>query len=343
MKRLAYAWAIAGVLVVTAVGLVLFDYVTLADVAMAYLSAIMLAALAGRGPSLLAATLSVAAFDFCFVPPRFTLAVSEFRYLLTFAVMFGAGIGVSELTIRLRRQAVEARDATLRARAEQQRSDLLSAVSHDLRTPLAVITGAATSLRDDAGAVSPELRAELLDTVVDEARRLERVLTNLLNLTRVESGVAPARDWVPADELVGGALARLDDQLGDLPVAVDLPADLLLSVDPILFEQVIINLVDNAIKHGRPPIEITGRRSNGVVTLEVADHGAGIPADAGTRLFDKFVRAPGSGSAGVGLGLAICRGIVEAHGGRIALEPSSGGGARVRLQLPTPPPPEVDA
>jgi len=235
--------------------------------------------------------------------------------------------------------AAEAHEATLRARTEELRSSLLSAVSHDMRTPLAVITGAATSLRDDAARVDPGTRAELLDTIVHEARRLERVLQNLLGITRVETGLQPTREWVPVEELCGTALDRLADLLGERPLTVDVPADLLIPVDPLLFEHVLINLIENAIKHGAPPLHIAARRVGDSVELTVRDHGAGLPPDCEAHVFDKFFRAPGSRAPGVGLGLAVCRGIVVAHGGTITAEAAEGGGARFRVVVPAATPP----
>ena len=235
--------------------------------------------------------------------------------------------------------AAEAHEAILRARTEELRSSLLSAVSHDLRTPLAVITGAATSLRDDAERVDAGTRAELLDTIVHEARRLERVLQNLLGITRVETGLQPSREWVPVEELCGTALDRLGDLLGDRTVTVDVASDLLVPVDPLLFEQVLINLIENAIKHGAPPLHIAARRVGDLVELTVSDRGAGLPPGCEARIFDKFFRAPGSRAPGVGLGLAVCRGIVVAHGGTISAEAAPGGGACFRVILPAATPP----
>ncbi|HEY5947208.1 MAG TPA: ATP-binding protein, partial [Kofleriaceae bacterium] len=443
-----------------------------------------LASLLGRGPSLLAASLAVLAFDFCFVPPRYTFAISDAGYLLTFAVMFGCGVVISTLVVRLRRQqheaitreqrtaalqaftrdvaeakdigdvatvlarhleetidvaaavlvpdpheglvaaagltplasqenavarwafehkepaghgadrlpgakalcipllagesavgvlaiqrraglparlgvdqrhlldalarqaalaisrvhfAEQAREAELRARTEELRSSLLSAVSHDLRTPLAVITGAATSLRDHSANLTPAARDELLSSIVEDARRLERVLANLLQLTRVETGFVPAREWVPAEEIVGAALTRTEEIRKNRAVETDVPADLLLQIDPVLFEQVLINLLENAMKHGAPPYSIRARRTGEAVEIEVADRGAGLPAGDAARLFEKFVR--GSSAPGAGLGLAVVRAIVEAHGGSVSAETRSDGGALFRIVMPTPLPP----
>lgn len=234
------------------------------------------------------------------------------------------------------RLATLAREATLRARTEELRSSLLSAVSHDLRTPLAVITGAATTLRDDAARVTPAIGAELLDTIVHEAARLERVLQNLLAITRVETGIQPAREWVPVEELCGAALERLSSVLGARQVEIDIPGDLLVPVDPVLFEHVLTNLVENATKHGAPPIVLSARADGDHVELFVRDHGHGLPPDTDHRLFEKFFRAPGTRVPGVGLGLAVVRGIVEAHGGTITAANAEGGGARFHIRLPAP-------
>jgi K+-sensing histidine kinase KdpD len=329
-RVLAYLTAAGAIAVATGIGLAAYPRLALGDIAMIYLPAIMLASFAGRGPAILASSLAVAAYDFCFVPPRFTFVIADPRHAVTFAVMFAAGLTISTLTARLRRQEAAFRHADLKARSEELRSSLLSSVSHDLRTPLAVITGVATSLRD--APLTPAMRSELLDTLVEEARRLERMLTNLLGMTRLETGLVPAREWVPAEELVGSALTRLEAALGDRTVTVEVAPDLELSVDPVLFEQALINLIENAVKHGRPPIELRGVRDGDAIVLEVADHGPGIaPADA-PRVFEKFFRA--SAAPGVGLGLAVVRGIVEAHGGAVAVDVRPGGGTVFRITMP---------
>jgi two-component system, OmpR family, sensor histidine kinase KdpD len=476
-RPLLYGCAALAIALVTGVGLLAFGTLALADVTMLYLIAIMVASFAGRGPAILASSLAVAAFDFCFVPPRFTFAVADASYLLTFAVMFGAGLVVSELTARMRgeqnealrrerltaallaftrdiatahgtedisaaavrhledvlgvaaaalvpdeddalsataglvplapqeltvarwafehaepaghgtathpdarilalplivdgetvgvvvvqtrggqrlerdhrrvldaflrqaalaigraRLAEEAREAALRVRAEELRNALLSAVSHDMRTPLASITGAATTLRDTDAGRETARRARLLDTIVDEARRLERVLANVLSITRVESGLSPKREWVPVEELIGSALTRLEDVLGERAVTVDIEPDLAVPVDSVLFEQALINLLENALKHGEPPFDIAARAVDGDVIIEIGDSGAGLPRGQEQRVFEKFFRA--SRAPGVGLGLAVVRGIVEAHDGTVVASNRADGGAQFRICLP---------
>ncbi len=236
--------------------------------------------------------------------------------------------------------AEAARLADLRARTEELRSSLLSTVSHDLRTPLATIKGAATVLRAGLPADGPAEGVALARSIEDEADRLERLVGNLLDMTRLESGeLRLQREWIPLEEIVGAAATRLEEPLGARPLVVDLPSDLpLLAVDATLLEQVFVNLLENALRHapGDTPIEVRAREAGGSVTVEVADRGPGLPAGAEARLFEKFFRAGSPARRGAGLGLAICRGIVEAHGGRIAAANRPDGGAVFRFTLPVP-------
>ncbi|MET0390628.1 MAG: sensor histidine kinase KdpD [Polyangiales bacterium] len=271
--------------------------------------------------------------------PRVALRAEQRAFLDVFCRQ----VAVALERVRL---AVEARAAALRARTEEMRSSLLSAVSHDLRTPLASITGAATSLRDDPN-LDPGTRTELVQSICDEAVRLERLVANLLDMTRLDSGaVALKRDWVPLDEMVGSALTRLEDRLGERAISVQIAADLpLLLVDPVLFEQLLVNLLENAAKYtpAGTPIELHAARGSSGVVIDVRDHGPGITPGHEEKVFDKFFRGSHVGVAGAGLGLPICRGIAEAHGGTIhALQPHDGkGGAAFRITLPdAPAPPE---
>jgi len=242
------------------------------------------------------------------------------------------------------RLAEEAKAATLRAGSEAMRSSLLSAISHDLRSPLAAITGAGTALRDDPGRLGTEQRAELVDTICTEAERMERLIGNVLDMVRIESGgLAPRRDWVPLEEVLGSALLRLDAKLQGREVKTDLPEGLpLIPVDPVLFEQVFVNLLDNAVKYtpAASPVEVSARAFDKELEIIVADRGPGIVPGEEERIFEKFQRGEHAGSGGVGLGLPICRGIVQAHGGTIVAANREGGGAVFRIHLPldeTPP------
>lgn len=243
------------------------------------------------------------------------------------------------LALERSRLAREGRGAALRAKTEELRSSLLSAVSHDLRTPLAAITGAATTLLDPTSELELTQRVEMLTTICEEAERLERLVGNLLDMTRVESGgLRVKREWVPLEEIVGSALNRLESKLAGRHITTELAEDLpLIAVDPVLFEQIFINLLENAAKYTPPrtPIEIRAARTDSGIVIEVADHGPGIPKESELQVFEKFFRGPSTGTYGVGLGLAICKGIVEAHGGAISLESKPGEGALFRVTLPS--------
>jgi len=230
---------------------------------------------------------------------------------------------------------------------EQLRNALLSSVSHDLRTPLGGITGAASTLLDDQGTLPEPARRELLETIHEESNRLQRLVTNLLDVTRLESGVVDlVKDWVPLEEVVGSALEHMTGQLGKREVKVDLPVNLpLVQADPVLLGQVIINLVENACKFSPAdqPIEIKAWATERSITLSVTDHGPGIPEGQEEHIFEKLVRfQQGEARPGAGLGLAICKGVVQAHGGKIMASNRASGGAQFLVSLPlgqTPPPP----
>lgn len=244
--------------------------------------------------------------------------------------------------------AETAERARTEAETERARSALLSSVSHDLRTPLAAITGAATSLLDDRARLPEPTRRELAETIADEARRLNRLISDLLEMTRLESGAMRVRkEWHSLEEVVGAALGGLETQLGDRPVSVDLAPDLpLIPLDDVLFEQVVRNLVENADKYSPKglPIELSGRIEDRHLRFTVGDRGPGLQPGEERLAFEKFYRGTDSTDRyGAGLGLAICRGIVEAHGGRIEGANRTGGGAVFTVWLPLegePPPVE---
>ncbi len=239
-----------------------------------------------------------------------------------------------------------AQSAHLESETERMRSSLLSSISHDLRTPLAGIQGAASSLL--LPATLPEsTRRDMLSMIHDESERLAQLIGNLLDITRLESGAIQLRkEWQPLGEVVGAALRRAESGSGLQNVRLDLPEDLpLVPLDAVLAEQLLINLLVNARRHApESPVELRAWPESESLELEIADRGPGIPQAYRERIFDKFFRLPAStaGDGGVGLGLAICHAIAKAHGGRIWVEDRSGGGASFRVSLPltgTPPPP----
>ena len=483
-----YGWAMAVVALATGVAWITLPFlglVNLVDLVMVYLLGIVVVATRyGRGPSLLASILSVAALDFFFVPPVFTFAVSDARYVFTFAVMLVVGLVTSGLAARIRTQAEaarlreqrtaalyamsrelastrgadklltiairhisevfrsqvvvllpgpggtlvsadggqfaldsnelgvskwvhehhqpaglgtstlpgaaalylplqaprgpvgvigvrpadrhaldapdqlhqletfanqtalaieraqladEAQQNQVRMETERLRNSLLSSVSHDLRTPLATITGAATTILENGAKLNDRTRQGLLESVREEAERLNRLVQNLLEMTRLESGALQLRkEWHPLEEIIGAALSRLGKELGDRHVETRVPPDLpLVPIDDVLIEQVLVNLLDNAVKYtpGGSPIRIMATATDEAVTVEVADHGPGLPRGEEDRVFEKFYRAT-PGGRGAGLGLAICQGIVRAHGGNIWAQNLPEGGVAFLFTLP---------
>ncbi|MDD5332327.1 MAG: DUF4118 domain-containing protein [Rhodoferax sp.] len=493
----AYAWTAAVCLSTTLLALPLAPLFDLANIVMLFLLYVVLVAVKlGRGPAMLAAVLGVASFDFFFVPPRFSFAVSDVQYLMTFAVMLAVGLMIGQLTARLRFSARMSASRERRARAlfeltrdlsaalqavqvvelgeaavqrsfggqarvlltdandqllltddlpesidasiadwafhngqraglatatlpahtwhyvplrapmrirgvlalqpahprwlmipeqvqqletlarqiaialervhyvevaqaalvqmesESLRSALLAAISHDVRTPLTALVGLAESLEHSAPPLAAE-QASSARAIVQEARQLNALVTNLLDMARLQSGQANLRsDWHSVEELVGSAIRAARHALIDAVVQTELPADLpLVEFDAALMERVLVNLLENAAKYGtdaRPdsrPILVSASVTPTTLVLSVRDHGPGLPAASLGQehtLFEKFTRGKTeSATPGVGLGLAICKAVVEAHRGHITAAQALGGGAEFILTLPRKPPPEL--
>ncbi|HXK18238.1 MAG TPA: ATP-binding protein [Polyangiaceae bacterium] len=239
-----------------------------------------------------------------------------------------------------------ARRAEVDTEVERNRNALLSAVSHDLKTPLASIMTAGSSLLSSAWKKDAPTR-ELLETIVQESERMNGLITNLLSATRLEAGRIVLKKEIEAlDDLVFGVLSRLSGRLSDHDVDVNIPAALpMISVDAVLIDQLLLNLLENALRYAPSgsPIEIRGSAEDDAVTLEVCDRGPGIPAAEREQVFEKFYRgqAAKQNDGGTGLGLTICRAVVQAHGGSIAIFPRAGGGTRVSFTLPAGPAPAL--
>jgi two-component system sensor histidine kinase KdpD len=251
------------------------------------------------------------------------------------------------LSLERDESVLEAHQVQLEMETEKLRSSLLSAVSHDIRTPLAGIAGASSTLVRAYESLAPTARAEMLRTIHEESERLSRLVENLLQMTRLSSGkVVIDRQWHPIEEVIGSTLTRLERQLGDriIETQIDSQASMI-SIDAVLIEQLLLNLIDNSAKYSPAdaPITVTARQHADAVEIEVADRGRGfIPGDE-ARVFDQFYRGSGINPdrRGTGIGLAICRAIAEAHGGRIEAKNRPGGGAIVCAWLPhadAPPP-----
>jgi two-component system sensor histidine kinase KdpD len=240
---------------------------------------------------------------------------------------------------RLRR---EANRAEVLRRTDELRTALLSSVSHDLRTPLAAIKASGESLLQDDIAWSPEDRAGFAGAIVRESDRLNRLVSNLLDMSRIEGGaLRPQRDWYDLGELIREVVARLQASLDGRTVTLAIDDDLPpISLDYLMIDQVVTNLLENAVKYTPPgtPVEVRVKRAGDRIRVAVADQGPGIPPKQRTRVFDKFHRLERRGQVGQvkgsGLGLAVSKGLVEGHGGRIWIEETPGGGATFLFDLP---------
>lgn len=485
-----YVLAFAACAATAAVAMPLSRYFDLANIVMLFLLTVLLVAVRlGRGPAVMAAFLSVALFDFFFVPPQFSFAVNDVQYLLTFAVMLTVALITGHLTAGLRLQAqlasireqrtralyemarelagavtvaqvaeisrrfllevvhaqaalllpdklgqlgsagdagdrsswVEPRmariafettvctdldaahpvgyfplKAPMRVRgvlavespneksvllqehhelletiasliaialerlhyvdvanraqvqmvSERLRSSILSAVSHDVRTPLTALVGLADSLAMAKPPMSDQQK-ETAEAIRDQAARLSGLVSNLLDMARLHAGAVKLRkEWQPLEEVVGSSIKLLSRNLLEHRVSVSLPADLpLLEFDAVLIERVFCNLIENAGKYSPAgsPIEISARRLDAAVEVVVSDRGPGIGDGRSADIFEMFVRGTReSAKPGVGLGLAICRAIVEAHGGSIAAANRPQGGACFSFTLPTGNPPVIE-
>jgi two-component system, OmpR family, sensor histidine kinase KdpD len=329
--RLDYFISVAVVIVCTAVSIPFRNKLEVTDFAMLYLLGVIVVSLkCSRSAAILNALLSVTAFHYFILPIHDSFVLEDYSYLIPLVAMSAVALVISTLTYKTREQAVAVAE-------ERMRNALLNAVSHDIKTPLASIYGAATTLLEEQKRLAEPERTELIQSIAEQAERLNRIVTNLLEMTRLESGFEVNKDWQPLEEIVGAALNRLKNALGDRPVVVRIPGDLpLICVDDVLLEEVFANILENAVKYTPQgaPIEITAERTGADITVWIRDHGPGFAPGDEERVFEKFYRGKTNGEAGVGLGLAICRAVINGHGGAISARNSEGGGAVIRIELP---------
>jgi two-component system sensor histidine kinase KdpD len=288
----------------------------------------------GLWPALLACLASLLAYNFFFLPPLYTFRITDPSNIVTLFFFSVVALIAGNLAAQLRKHAVT-------AETERLRSAMLTSLSHDLRTPLASILGAAGGLLAHRQTLNDSAQVDLIETIQEEAERLHRFIANLLDMTRLEAGaIVPRLDAVDLSDVAGTALRRAEQILAGHRVTMEIPRDLpLLRVDPVLFEQVLFNLFDNAAKYAPLGTSITmqAKMDGPIIHMEIADEGKGIPAGDLERVFDKFYRAQAGDSrrAGTGLGLAICRGFLQAMSGAIvAKNKESGSGAVFVITLP---------
>lgn len=279
----------------------------------------------GRGPAVGTSILSVLAFDFFLIPPYLTLTVGDTQYLFTLAGFLIVGLLVSELIIKAREQEKKVKELELVRESEKLQAALFNSISHDLRTPLVSITGTLSMLLHDSSWLDEETKKELIENAFEQSDRLNRLVSNLLDMSRVEAGVLkPVLKPCDLTDVLGVALEELKEKLKDRVVEVQIPGGFEeVCVDFSLIVKVFVNLIDNAMKYSdeKSIIKISARVDAFYARVEIMDAGCGIPVSDLKKVFDKFYRAENSNQVrGMGLGLSICRGIIEAHQGQIWAE-----------------------
>lgn len=361
----------------TAVLKVFGGHVNPTTVALTLLLIVLFVATAwGSKPAVLASLLGVACFNFFFLPPFGTFSIAEPENWIAFFAFMITAITAGQLSARARRRAEEAEaarqeierlyselqesfekssQAEALRQSERLKSALLDAVTHDLRTPLTSIKASITTLLDEvrgtskeetAGALDSESRLEMMEVIDEESDRLNRFISGLIHLARIEAGeLHLRRRWGVVDEIISTALARAQPFIQGHKIEVEIESELpVVRVDERAVSEVIYTLVDNAAKYspGDANIRITaGRFDNSMIRMAVEDQGEGVAVDLRERVFDKFFRATRDGDisthqpSGTGMGLAIAKGIVEAHAGKIWIESATGDkGTRVVFTLP---------
>jgi two-component system sensor histidine kinase KdpD len=328
-----YLISVVLVLIMTLLGEFLKRRLEPTNIVMFYLLAVVMVAIRwGQGPAIVTSILSVLAFDFFLVPPYLTLNVHDFEYLFTFAAFLAVGLIVSTLTSKVRAQIIQ-------RQTEKLHTALLSSISHDLKTPLVSITGTLSALLDSKSKLDVQQKQELLETAREESERLNRIVNNLLDMTRTESGVLRiSRKPCDLRDFIGTCLEQLKDKIGGRKIDISIPKDMPeVAVDFLYMLKAFVNVIDNALKYSPDgsPIEIEASCIGGKALVSVRDHGYGIPKEDLGRIFDKFYRVERAQNVtGTGLGLSISKNIIEAHGGRISAESIPGKGAAFIIEFP---------
>ncbi|HKP93847.1 MAG TPA: DUF4118 domain-containing protein [Chthoniobacterales bacterium] len=335
-----YLIGVAGVAALTVGCWLLTPLTGYSGISLIYLLGVLLAGMIlDRGPVLLVATLSALSWNFLFIPPRFTLHIDKLEDALTFVTYFIIALTVGGLTAQLKAREHLAAQVQLAKDSERLRKTLLDCVSHELKTPLAGIGAASQELlRLAPSAENGEVLRQLATEIHAGSHRLNRVVNNLLDMNRLESGVVqPNREWCDVRELLQSAIEIERDSVQGREVRLDVPEETpLVLLDHLLMQQAVAKLLANAGSHtpAQLPVEVDAECKGEHLVISVSDRGPGFPPELSERVFEKFYRGDGRRAGGLGLGLAIARGFVEAHAGTLTAENRDGGGARFIVNIP---------
>lgn len=333
----------SSVFAVASIGIVCFlfsDFVGYRSVALILLLTVsVLAMRLSLYPVLLAALLSALIWDFFFIPPRYTFHINSYEDLLMLAMYFIVALLNGVLTARIRFFEKIAREKEAKAKTLELYDTLFDALSHELRTPIATVLGASDHLLSESENLTGQDRQSLTREILQASERLNLLTENLLNMSRLESGfIQPKVDWCDLSELVHESSNRLKDVLQKHRLEISVPENLpLVRLDFGLTEQVLQNLLINAAKHTPQGslIRISVQAQQQTCTIEVADSGNGFSETDLPHVFEKFYRSRNAGPGGIGLGLSIVKGFVEAQGGTVTVESLPGSGAHFTIHIPT--------
>lgn len=353
-----YGISLATVLLVTLGFVFLRDHVNPTTISLSFLLVVLFSAtFFGRNPALLASLSAMLCFNYFFLPPYHTWTISDPQNLVAWAAFTITAIVAGELSAYARRRAGEseklyvelqsafktATEAEALKQSEKLKSALLDAVTHDLRTPLTSIKASVTTLLDSEGGhrtieLDSPGRSEFLDIINEETDRLNKFIDGMVALARAEVGSAATNSVSNVEEIIATALDRAMPLLGDHHLQVDIEKELSpVKTDVISMAEVLYNLLDNAVKYSPvgSTVYITAGLQRHDVIISVMDEGCGIPKEMRERVFEKFVRLDGVPSRGMGIGLAIVRGIVESRGGSVEIDAGKNGvGTKVSIKIP---------
>ena len=289
-------------------------------------------------PVLLSAVLSALIWDYFFIPPSFTFHVDSTEDLLMLSMYFVVALLNGILTSKLRQIEKQAREKEEKLNALNLYSTLFNSISHELRTPITTIMGSAEHLIQNRESLSEKGKEELCRGIGVASKRLNRLVDNLLNIQRLESGLLKPRiDWCDINDLVSSAVKRLTEDIELPPGNIQIHNQVsVVNLDYGLIEQALYNILHNAVVHTDKEVRISVESvySKGQLILSVTDNGRGFQNNPELHVFEKFYRSPVAGAGGLGLGLSIAKGFAEAHHGRIAIQNNRSGGATVTLIIP---------